>query len=128
MRLTTAEWQLMKALWKGHPATAREISDRITGETGWAYTTIKTMLSRLAAKGALAEEKRGNVSIYEPLVTPRSARLAALKAVAEEAFDGAFGTLMHFLVEERKLSASERDKLLKVLEKNSGKGDGHGNS
>jgi len=29
MKLTQAEWHLMNALWKGHPATAREISERL---------------------------------------------------------------------------------------------------
>ncbi|MBN2314796.1 MAG: BlaI/MecI/CopY family transcriptional regulator, partial [Sedimentisphaerales bacterium] len=28
MKLTQAEWQIMKVLWKKHPATAREIMAR----------------------------------------------------------------------------------------------------
>jgi len=47
MKLTPAEWRLMNALWEAHPATAREVAERLPGETTWAYTTIKTMLSRL---------------------------------------------------------------------------------
>ena len=122
MKLTQAEWQLMKALWKGHPATAREVSERLPAGTRWAYTTIKTMLSRLVAKGALTERKEGNVSVYEPVVTARKARLSALKGVAEDAFDGAFGSLMHFLVEEEELSPAERKALKELLDEESGKG------
>jgi len=29
MRLTNAEWQLMNALWAGHPATARESIEHV---------------------------------------------------------------------------------------------------
>ena len=29
MKLTEAEWQIMNALWQKHPATAREIMDRL---------------------------------------------------------------------------------------------------
>jgi len=115
MKLTHAEWQLMKALWRKHPATVREIGANLSGGTKWAYSTAKTMLTRLVAKGAVSERKIGNTAVYEPLVTSRRARLAALKSVAEEAFDGAFDTLVHFLVEER-LSAGERKRLVKLLE------------
>ena len=53
MKLTEAEWQIMNALWKGWPATARQIADRLPEEVNWAYTTIKTMLTRLADKKAV---------------------------------------------------------------------------
>ena len=58
MKLTESEWQIMNALWQGHPATAREVAERLPNEVSWAYTTIKTMLTRLAAKNAVSEEKR----------------------------------------------------------------------
>jgi len=124
MKLTQAEWQLMNALWQGHPATAREIVERLPEGTDWAYTTVKTMLTRLAAKGAVAESKVGHVSHYEPILTRRRARLSVLKGVAEDAFDGTWGALLHFLVEEEKLSEEERRELAKMLEKES-KGDKH---
>jgi BlaI family penicillinase repressor len=123
MKLTRAEWQLMNALWKKHPATTREICEHLPAGTDWAYTTVKTMLSRLAAKGAVSEAKNGNTAVYEPLLTSRKARLTALKSIAEEAFDGAFGTLVHFLLEEEKLSPSDKKRLSKLLESEAQKGD-----
>jgi predicted transcriptional regulator len=116
MKLTQAEWQVMNALWKKHPATAREVVDALPPDTGWAYTTVKTMLTRLATKGAVAEEKAANVAHYDPRVSRKAARLAALRAVAQDAFDGALGSLMHFLVEEKTLSPSERRRLAKLLD------------
>ena len=50
MKLTEAEWQIMKALWENFPATTRQIAERLPDEINWAYTTIKTMLTRLADK------------------------------------------------------------------------------
>ena len=76
MRLTDSEWQIMNALWQGHPATAREVADRLPEDVRWAYTTIKTMLSRLVTKQAVSERKQGNASIYEPLVTRERAGAA----------------------------------------------------
>ena len=116
MRLTKPEWLIMKALWEDHPATAREVADRLPDEVAWAYTTLKTMLARLAAKGAVAESKRGNTSVYEPLVSRRKARRSALSSLLNQAFDGAVAPMLHFLVNERKLSDRQRRELIRVLE------------
>jgi len=123
MKLTEAEWLIMNALWRGYPATARQIAERLPAGINWAYTTIKTMLTRLVEKNALTESKRGNTSLYEPLVSKQKARLNAIKSLADQAFDGAFGPLMHFLLEEEKLSAKQRKELMSIL-KNSNKEKG----
>ncbi len=117
MKLTKAEWQIMNALWVRHPATAREISERLGDEVGWAYTTIKTLLTRLVEKGVLSERKRANASVYGPLVTKLKARRSAVSALAEQAFEGAFGPLMHFLVEDQKLTPKQRKELAEALTK-----------
>ena len=116
MRLTEAEWQIMNALWEGWPATAREIADRLPESVNWAYTTIKTMLTRLVEKEAVGESKRGNVGIYEPILSRQNARRNARKSLANQAFDGAFGPLMHFLLEDQKLSDRQREQLLEALQ------------
>jgi BlaI family penicillinase repressor len=116
MRLTDAEWQIMNALWKRYPATAREIAENLADETQWAYTTIKTLLARLAAKNAVSEQKRGNTSVYEPLVSLKKARRTALRTFLNQGFDGAVEPLLNFLAEERKLSDRQRRELLKILQ------------
>ena len=118
MKLTEAEWLIMNALWRGYPATARQIAERLPDGVKWAYTTIKTMLTRLVEKNALKEQKKGNTSLYEPLVSKQNARLNAIKTLADQAFDGAFGPLMHFLLEEEKLSAKQRKELMSILKNN----------
>ena len=115
MKLTDAEWQIMNALWQGHPATAREIADRLPPTVKWAYTTIKTMLTRLKEKRAVRERKRNTTSVYDPLVSKRRAQRTALKDLVNQAFEGAFGPLMHFLVEGRNLTAKQRKELLDAL-------------
>ena len=116
MRLTDAEWQIMNALWKQYPATAREIAENLADETQWAYTTIKTLLARLAAKNAVSEQKRGNTSVYEPLVSLKKARRTALRTFLNQGFGGAVEPLLNFLAEERKLSDRQRRELLKILQ------------
>ena len=116
MKLTEAEWQIMKALWAEWPATGRQVADRLGDDVNWAYTTIKTMLTRLADKNAVKETKNGNVSIYEPIITRQHAQRKALKSLVNQAFDGAFGPLMHFLLEDKTLSNDDREQLKCMIE------------
>ena len=120
MKLTEAEWQIMNALWENWPATARQIAERLPNNINWAYTTIKTMLTRLTDKNAVKETKKGNVGLYEPILSRPQARRSALKSLANQAFDGAFGPLMHFLVEDQKISDKQKEEILKVLQNSDG--------
>ncbi|OHB63605.1 MAG: hypothetical protein A2168_03595 [Planctomycetes bacterium RBG_13_50_24] len=115
MKLTQAEWQIMNALWEKHPATARDIMSRLPKDVKWAYTTLKTMLSRLVEKEAVSEQKQSNTSVYEPLVSQRKARLSAFRLLLDQSFDGAMGPLMHFLLQEQKLNDRQKKELIEIL-------------
>jgi BlaI family penicillinase repressor len=124
MKLSDAEWQLMNALWVQHPASARELMERLDDRFQWAYTTVKTMLSRLVAKKAMTEQKKGNTSYYTPLVSQTSAQRSALKSLVDKVLGGTVEPIMHYLVEDRKLSSAERQKLIRMLEKMEQTGEG----
>lgn len=115
MKLNDSEWTAMQAVWAGSPTSAREVHDRVAAETGWAYTTLKTVLARLVQKGALREKKRGNTSWYEPLVTRDAARREAVRSLLDRAFDGTFGALVQHMAASERLSSKERRKLAQML-------------
>jgi BlaI family transcriptional regulator, penicillinase repressor len=117
MKLSQNEWKIMNALWKGSPATAREIIEQIPGNVGWAYTTVKTMLSRLVAKEAVSEHKRGNTSLYEPLIARDNAHKNAFTDLFDKVLDSGIAPLMHYLIEEKKISKKEREELIRMLKK-----------
>ena len=124
MKLTEAEWQIMNALWQKHPATARNIMERLDRRVNWAYTTVKTLLTRLAEKKAVSEVKQGNTSLYEPMVSQHKARLTAFRSLLDQAFDGTIGPLVHLLAEEKQFSAGEKEELARILENEAqGKGE-----
>ncbi|MEM7352745.1 MAG: BlaI/MecI/CopY family transcriptional regulator [Acidobacteriota bacterium] len=116
MRLSDAEWQVMTVVWDDAPASVRDVLEALEKDTGWAYSTVKTMLARLVEKGALSVRKRGNVSLFEPLVTRHEARRSALKTLTERAFGGAFGSLVQHLLDDEKLSVADRAELRRMLE------------
>lgn len=115
MKLTEPEWIIMNSLWDKHPAKVRDVVERLPSSVSWAYTTVKTMLDRLVEKKAVSKSKRGNTGLYEPLLSRQHARRTALRMVLNRAFDGAFGPMMYFLMEDESLSAGERKELIKIL-------------
>ena len=94
---------------------------RLPKDVKWAYTTLKTMLSRLAEKRTVSEKKQSNTSVYEPLVSQRKARLSAFRLLLDQSFDGAMGPLMHFLMQEQKLNAKQKKELIEILQDESEK-------
>ena len=70
------EADVLAALWaEDAPMTPSEVADAIGG--GLAYTTILTVLTRLAEKGMLEREPAGRTFRYSPLVS--EGELAARK-------------------------------------------------
>jgi len=116
MRLAGTEWLAMSALWRKGSATARELHAALEPTTGWAYTTVATILKRLAEKGAVESKRRGSARVFEPKVTRLGARRSAFRTLLERAFDGAVGPFLHFLLEEERLSKREREELKRLLE------------
>ena len=122
MKLSDSEWTVMNVVWQRSPASARDVLEGTAEATGWAYSTVKTILTRLVEKGALSEHKRANTSLYEPCVTREKARREAVRSLLDRAFEGTFGTLLQHLVSDEKLSAKDRDKLSAMLAEQDGKG------
>lgn len=116
MKLSDSEWTVMNVVWDRSPVTVRDVHETVQGETGWAYTTVKTTLERLAAKGALRSRKRGNVGLYEPLVSRSQARRSAVRSLVEKAFDGTFGSLLQHILSDEKLSARDQKRLAELLD------------
>ena len=110
-----AEWKVLHALWRKHPANARELLEALRGDTGWAYTTLKTVLARMLEKGFVSAEMRGNTAWYEPAVEQQRASKAALRNMIERVFEGAAGPLLAHLVDHESLSRAERKRLTALL-------------
>ncbi|MBK7644400.1 MAG: BlaI/MecI/CopY family transcriptional regulator [Planctomycetes bacterium] len=105
-----AEWKVLNALWRGHPAPARTLLERLADED-WAYNTLKTMLVRMQEKGLVRAELRGQTTWFEPAIEQRAAQRNAVRRMVERVFEGASGPLLAQLAEDQHLGASERKQL-----------------
>ena len=115
MRFSEAEWKVMRVVWRRPGVAVREVVAELTGETGWSYSTVKTMLARLADKGVLSLEKDANLYRYTATVNQRDARRSALRSLLDRAFDGTLGSLLHHMVADEKLSRRELEELRGLL-------------
>jgi BlaI family penicillinase repressor len=115
MKLTEAEWQIMNALWQEWPATTRQIADKLPNDVNWAYTTIKTMLTRLTDKHVVTESKKGSVGVYTPVLSREDARRSALKSLANQAFDGSAKSLVMHLLEQDDPDSDELNEINKAI-------------
>lgn len=57
---------VMEILWQSSPLTVRQVRERVSQERPLAYTTVMTVMGRLAGKGVLQREKQGRAFIYRP--------------------------------------------------------------
>ncbi len=76
-RLTGPELEIMKELWASKRLSAREVHERIAEGHGWAYSTTRTTLERMARKGLITKKAYHGIHLYEPEIT-RPAGLARL--------------------------------------------------
>lgn len=115
MEFSSAEWRVMLEVWRHSTVTVNDVHAALQEETGWAYSTVKTMLGRLATKGALEVTKAGKQSVFRPLVTRESARSEAAASLLDRVFEGAVGGLFQHLLGERRVSRKDREQILALL-------------
>ena len=116
MLLTDTEWKVMNAVWRHEGSvSARDILTEVEPDTGWAYTTVKTMMDRLVEKGVLAVDRSSQKGAYRALIPRRRALHAAARGLADKAFEGGMAPLVHFLIRSENLSPAERAELRRML-------------
>lgn len=86
-RISDAEQAVMEALWQRHPLTAQEVCEQVCEQRGWSINTVKTLLSRLVVKQAVATKPDGKRFLY----TPRIARSDYLGTESRRLVDRLFG-------------------------------------
>jgi predicted transcriptional regulator len=107
--LAPLELDCMNTLWPMGEGTVREIRDGLAPRRPRAYTTIMTIMDRLARKGVVERRKVGRAYMYRPNLSAEEARAQALSQVVDNFFGGSKEALIAQLgraTPERALAAS----------------------
>lgn len=105
--------EVMEVLWAaGSAMTVREVLDALNRDRSapLAYTTVMTVLTRLADKGALRRTQRGRSYAYEPVAADTAG--IAVRSVLEEFGDAA---VAHF-VEQVSTDPDAQSRLQRLLD------------
>jgi BlaI family penicillinase repressor len=119
-RISDAEHAVMEVLWKRAPLTATEVADQVVQKKDWSLQTVKTLLSRLAAKAVVGTERDGRRFLYSPLVERDAYLTGVSRNFVDRLFGGKVMPLVAHLAEADELSADdirEIEELLRELKK-----------
>ncbi|MEH6828980.1 BlaI/MecI/CopY family transcriptional regulator [Parasphingorhabdus sp.] len=119
-RISDAEHAVMEVLWKRAPMTATEVAEQVVEQKDWSLQTVKTLLSRLAAKAVVGTERDGRRFLYSPLVERDAYLTGVSRNFVDRLFGGKVMPLVAHLAEADELSAEdirEIEELLRELKK-----------
>ncbi|MCR1974304.1 BlaI/MecI/CopY family transcriptional regulator [Clostridium sporogenes] len=114
-KISAAEWEVMKLLWKESPLTSEKIINSLTKKMGWSTQTVKTFITRLLKKEAIGFEKVGRAYNYYPLISEDECIKAENQSFLQKVYDGAVGMLFTRFLEEEPLSEEEIEELEQIL-------------
>lgn len=115
-KISEAEYEIMKAVWKNAPISTNEVVELFEGEN-WSPKTVQTLLARLVKKGALGYEKRGRVFVYSPLIDEEEYRREESSSFLKKFYNGALNSMVLNFIDGDKLSPDDIDELTRILEK-----------
>ena len=115
IELTGSEWTIIKAVWDHEPCAAPVIQEKLHPQTAWTYSTVRTLMDRMVAKGLLAAEKVRNLTLYRSVVTREQAQRGELFYALKHAFNGALTPMVQCLLDARDLSPEELGKLESLI-------------
>ncbi len=113
-KISEAEWEIMKLIWKSNPITSEEIINLLSGRMMWSAQTIKTFITRLIKKEVIGFEKKGRVYYYYPLLSEEECIRSENESFLKKVYDGALNMLFTKFLEEE-LSMEQIEELERIL-------------
>ena len=91
------ELECLKALWTLGEANVRSIRQALLPGRNLAYTTVMTIMDRLARKGAVERRKIGRSFLYSPVLSRETLRKLAVRELVDSFFSGSEDELVSYL-------------------------------
>lgn len=109
--ISEGEWKVMEVLWRRPDATLNQIVSDLS-QTGWSYSTIKTLLGRLVNKGLVTADRTvGNSFRYTAAADSGACRIREIRHFLSRVFDGSVSMMVAALARESHLSQEEQEQL-----------------
>ena len=112
---TKPELAILKLLWQAREMKAREIHSAIESEYDWSYSTVRTVLERMADKGLISKTPVDGVNIYEPQVGKVAMLSRMIADFSKRVLELDTAPAAAFFSESKLLSDDELEELEDVL-------------
>lgn len=114
--LTRSELTVLKVLWQRGELSAREVHEGLADAIDWAYSTTRTTLDRMAAKGLLGKRSFHGIYLYKPLVTKAAGLAGLVRDLADRVLEMDYGPVVSLFAEANALTEEEIQELERLLE------------
>jgi BlaI family transcriptional regulator, penicillinase repressor len=91
------ELECLKVLWRSGEANVKSVQEALAPRRPLAYTTVMTVLDRLARKGMVSRRKQGRLFLYASQLAPETVCEHAVKQLLENFFEGSADRLRSYL-------------------------------
>ena len=115
-QLGETEMEVLHHVWDLGEATVADVRERILEERDVAYTTVMTVMKKLADKGYLQYHKDGRTYVYAPAQEPNKVQHSLLRRLMESVFEGSPMALVQTLVQHEDLSDEERAEIRNLID------------
>ncbi len=116
-RISDAEWQVMRALWKKSPLTVKEVIEILSKKTAWKSETIRTLVNRLTKKKAIGFEKKGRRHYFYPLLSEEECVNADTESFLDRTGTTMLKPILTAFIEKEQLSDKDIEELRQILAK-----------
>jgi BlaI family penicillinase repressor len=116
VQISAAESQVMEALWRKAPLTPEAIIAATAKPNDWGAGTVRTLITRLLRKGALAGARQDGGYFYRPLISRTDYVRSESQTLLDRLFAGQVAPLVAHFVTQQKLTAADIKKLKKLIE------------
>lgn len=117
IKISPAEGVVMEALWQEAPQGPDELGLRLGPANGWNEETVRTMLRRLLAKGAVTKAPEGRRVLYSPAMRREDYVMAESRGLIDRLFGGSLANLVHQFGATERLSTEELESLNTLVKK-----------
>jgi predicted transcriptional regulator len=115
IQISAAESQVMEALWRKAPLTPDEIIAATAKPNDWGPGTVRTLITRLLRKKAVAGSRQDGGYFYRPLITRADYVRSESQMLLDRLFAGQVAPLVAHFVTQQKLTTADIKNLKKLI-------------
>ncbi|HWG11499.1 MAG TPA: BlaI/MecI/CopY family transcriptional regulator [Rhodanobacteraceae bacterium] len=115
--ISEAESRVMDVLWRQSPQASEDIATALHHATGWHENTVRTLLNRLARKGAVRAQRDGRRYQYSPVLTREQWQAQESSSLLDRVFGGRVAPLLAHFSRSEALSAKDVSELRALIER-----------